>query len=203
VPEYPKKLVPSPGSKLFSGDNDRLIHHLDKELATAWLVMRRFSLIVNLGVQTRWPVYTKVIHDTMVSVTYRLLFMKFPAGSLDEVVRLGLLTFSYHGFLQWQDVKPPHHKFHTTYQGCVLHLGVVEEVTPQLTLWMLMIAANALFDISDEKWLEDSLRGCIDKCRIKSWKQMQELLKSFMWIPLLDERSGMQIYDWLFPDQEK
>jgi hypothetical protein len=68
---------------------------------------------------------------------------------------------------------------------------------------MLMIEANALFDISDEKWLEDSLRGCIDKCRIKSWKQMQELLKSFMWIPLLDERSGMQIYDWLFPDQEK
>jgi len=197
VPEYPKKLVPRPGSKPFSEDTDRVIPHLNKELVTAWWVMRRFCLIVNLGVQTQWPVYTEVIHDTMVSVIYRLLFMDFPAGSLNEVMRLGLLTFSYHSFLQWQDDKPPRHKFHTTYQECVLHLGVVKGVTPQLMLWLLMIAANTLFDVSNEEWLEHSMRDCIDKCRIMTWKQMQELLKSFIWIPLLDERSGMQIYDYI------
>jgi hypothetical protein len=45
----------------------------------------------------------EIVMDTMAAVMYRLLHMSFSSGSIDEVIRLGLLSLSYHIVLQWQD----------------------------------------------------------------------------------------------------
>jgi hypothetical protein len=57
-------------------------------------------------------------------------------------------------------------------------------------LWLLITGANSVFSISDEVWLMGHLREHADRCDMKTWKDMQGILKSFMWIALLDEEPG-------------
>jgi hypothetical protein len=186
-----------------SQDNIELIRNMDNDLATAWRVMRRFCLLVNLGTQTQRLIRLDIIHETMTAVIYRLLHMSFAAGSIDENVRHGLLAFSHHVFLQWQDIKLPYHHFLIAYRNCILHLKLVDGVSSQLMLWLLMTGANSIFNISDEAWLRECFREQADRCQVKTWKEMQDILKSFMWIALLDEQPGKHIYDVLNLDEEK
>jgi hypothetical protein len=203
VIEYPEKLLPASDDKMCSQDNIELIRNMDNDLATAWRVMRRFCLLVNLGTQTQRLMRLEIIHETMTAVMYRLLHMGFAAGSINETVRHGLLAFSHHVFLQWQDVKLPYHHFPTAYRNCILHLKLVDGVSSQLMLWLLVTGANSVFNISDEAWLREYLREHADRCEVKTWKEMQDILKSFMWIALLDEQPGKYIYDLLNLDKGK
>jgi hypothetical protein len=201
--EYPEKLLQASDDKMCSQDSIELIRNMDNDLATAWRVMRRFCLLVNLGTQAQRLIHLEIIHETMTAVIYRLLHMSFAAGSIDETIRHGLLAFSYHVFLQWQDIKLPYRHFPTTYQNCILGLELVDGVSSQLMLWLLMIGANSIFNISDEAWLREYLREHADRCQVKTWKGMQDILKSFMWITLLDEQPGKHIYDSLHLDKGK
>jgi hypothetical protein len=115
VIEYPEKLLPASDDKMCSQDIMALIRNMDNDLATAWRVMRRFCLLVNLGTQTQRLMRLEIIHETMTAVMYRLLHMGFAADSMNETVRHGLLAFSYHVFLQWQDIKLPYNHFPTAY----------------------------------------------------------------------------------------
>lgn len=58
-------------------------------------------MLVNLSTQTQQLVRTEIVYDTISAAIYRLLNIRFPTGSRDKIVRLGLLTFSYYVFLQW------------------------------------------------------------------------------------------------------
>jgi len=165
--------------------------------------MRRFCLLVNLGTQTQGFIRLEIIQETMTAVIYRLLHMGFAAGSLNETVRHGLLAYSHHVFLQWQDVKLPHYHFPTAYRTCILHHKLFDEVSSQLMLWLLMTGANSVFNISDEAWLREYLREHANRCQVKTWKEMQDILKSFMWITLLDEQPGLYIFDLLNLDKWK
>jgi len=198
MPKYPEKLLPGAGDKLGFQDNINLVGPIDDELSTAWRVMKRFCLLVNLGTQTQFLIDPEIIRETMASLMYRLLRMEFSHGSLDEVVRLGLLTFSHHVFLQWHDIKTPYYDFATAYRSHLLDIGLIDSASPQLIVWLLVTAADSLFQISEELWLEVSLRGYVGACNVKTWKGLQEMLKSFMWMPLLDEHRGKQVYDFLY-----
>lgn len=177
--------------------------YVDEKLVAAWGVMKNFCLLVNLGTQTQRLMDPTIIHGTMASVMYRLLHMTFDTGSLDEAVQLGLLAFSHHIFLQWQDIKPPNSHFSTAYGRCILGLNKLEMVSDQFTLWFLMTGAISLFHPADAGWLMDVLREYAGRCQVKCWKDMQEILKSFLWIALLDERPAKQVYDSVHLDEKE
>lgn len=193
--EYPEKLLSTSDNKIHFQDNIELIRNMDNDLATAWQVMGRFCLLVNLGTQTQRLMRPEIIHETMTAVIYRLLHMGFAAGSISETVRYGLLAFSHHVFLQWKDIKLPYHHFPTAYRNCILHLKPIDGVSSQLMVWLLMTGATSVFNISNEAWFKECLREHTDRCQVKTWKGMQEILKSFMWIVLLDEQLGECIYN--------
>lgn len=191
APEYPPMLLADAGSKTIYGDQVCT----DKDLATAWQAMRSFCLQVNIGTQTQRFVHPDIIYDTMTAVMYRLLHMTFPPGSLDEVVRQGLLAFSYHIFLQWQDIRPPYEPFRKVYKDCILAFHPDDEESSQFMLWLILVGAISVFDVSDEAWLRDLLREYVNRCGVRTWTQMVGILKSFMWIPLLDDRVGKSVYE--------
>lgn len=197
---YPKKLLPSSDDNTSSPGSSEFIQIVDNNLATAWKVMRRFCLLVNLSTQTQRLMNAEIIHETMVSVMYRLLHMRFANDSIDEAVRLGLLAFSHHVFLQWHDVRLPYSHFPNAYQCCMVELLLAEEAPSQLMLWLLMTGATSIFNTSDEAWLKESLRYHIDGCQAKTWKEVREILKLFMWIELLDDHPGKRIFDLLHLD---
>lgn len=180
-----------------------LLHNVDKDLATAWLVMKRFCYLVNLSTQTARFIRLEVIHETMIAIFYRLLDMKFDGGSMDESIRQGLLCFCYHIFLQWQDIRLPYHHFPTVYRSCFREVEQAGGISSQFTLWMLMIGAIAIFDVSEEPWLRKSLREYASSCGVKTWKEMQEILKSFLWISLLNDQPGKQIFGLIEEDERK
>ncbi|WAO82854.1 Hypothetical protein NCS54_00002400 [Fusarium falciforme] len=199
LPDYPAKLMPTSNDSLNLQNSSEFLQNLDSELATAWRAMRRFCLLVNLGAQTRRLMRPDLIRESMTAVTYRLLRMKLASGSMDEAIRHGLLAFCHHVFLQWQDIKLPYHYFPTVYRECIQCLKAVDAVSPQLILWLLMAGAISVF--GDEEWLKNDLREYTEKCGVKRWKEIHRTLNSLMWISLLDEQLGRNIYDSLYLDK--
>ncbi|KAK8108705.1 hypothetical protein PG984_014506 [Apiospora sp. TS-2023a] len=198
IPEYPEQLFSKPITKLRPEQGTDFISTLDEALAEAGQATRSFCLLANLGTQTRMLIPPETIHETMTAVMYRLFHMGFTPGSLNETVRLGLLVFTYHIFLQWQDIRPPSHGISTLYRQSLLHhVSDGGSIPPKTMVWLLMIGAVSLFNISEDDWLRDSLRKQLDIYHVRTWKDLQEILKSQLWIQQLDDRSGKHVYDSL------
>ncbi|KAI8959062.1 hypothetical protein F5Y11DRAFT_334300 [Daldinia sp. FL1419] len=197
VAEYPEKLLPASDDGSFPQDDMNLLRITDNDLAIVWRVLKRFCSFVHLGTQTRRTIRPDIIYETMIAAMYRLLHMRFSIRSIDNAVRQGLLAFCYHVFLQWQDIKPRCCHFTTAYQACILDLESHEGVSPRLMLWLLMTGAVSIFNIADEAWLRECIEVNIGRCKIRTWKEMHGLLKSFMWIDALDEQQGRNIYNCL------
>lgn len=107
IPAYPLNLLPEFNGTAQTRDTLEVAELIDGDLAEAWSVVRRFSLLVNLSTLVQRLVSTKVINETMNSVMYRLLCMCYAPDSVDQGVRLVLLAYCYHCCLQWRDVKLP------------------------------------------------------------------------------------------------
>ena len=197
LPDYPEQVLSSFSPSIYSQEDRQLVQDLNGHLAEVWLVMRKFSLLANLGTQTRMLIQPATIYETMTAVMYRLLRMGFAAGTLDESSRLGLLAFTHHIFLQWQDMRLPHHPLSESYRNYLQVHALGDTIPPRISLWLLMLGAISLFSVSDELWLADYLRRQAERCGVKTWKDGQKILKSSMWISLLDDKSGKQIYDSL------
>lgn len=173
------------------------VQDLNVSLAEVWRVTRKFCLLTNLGTQTQTLMQPATIYGTMTAVMYRLVRMGFVAGSLDEAVRLGLLAFTNHMFLQWKGVRLPRHGFSNHYRDYLQSRQGEDLIPLQVMLWLLITGAVSIFCLSAEPWLGDGLRRKIEQCGVRTWKNMQEALKTCMSIPLLDEERGMQVYEKL------
>jgi len=197
LPDYPEQVLSSFSRSSYNQEFMQLVQDLNGHLAEIWLVMRKFCLLANLGTQTRMLIQPATIYGTMTAVMYRLLRMSFAAGTLDESSRLGLLAFTHHVFLQWQDTRLPCHPLSESYRKHLQVHALRDPIPPRMSLWLLMIGAISLFSVSDELWLASYLRRQVERCGVETWKDGQEVLKSSMWISLLDDKSGKQIYDSL------
>jgi hypothetical protein len=66
-----------------SQDNcENFIRNIDKNLARAWKVMKRFCSLINLAAESKRKLSEEILLDTMASVMYRLLHMRFEIGSI-------------------------------------------------------------------------------------------------------------------------
>ncbi|TRX96344.1 hypothetical protein FHL15_002616 [Xylaria flabelliformis] len=193
IPAYPEALLRSPDELTGSLDNIELVQNVDHDLVTAWRVMRKFCLLVNVGTQTKQFIRPETICDTMAAVTYRLLETHFAIGSIDNILKHGLLVFTYHIFLQWSDLKLPYPHFPTAYRVRIENFMSHHDASPQLMLWLLMIGAISIFDAVEDSWLRREIQQYVEKCGVRTWKDMRDVLKSFMWIGLLDDRAGQDI----------
>ena len=176
-------------------DSDFFLDDIDNQLARAWKAMAAFCLMVNLAAESKSRIATETYLDTMASVTYRLLGMTyFEAGSTEEVIRLGLLAFASNVFLQWKRLGIRYFHLTTTYK---YHLARLRhsDVLPQLWLWLLMVGAVSVFGPADDEWLKPWLRVNIEICGVESWSDMQGILKSLMWIDLIHDASGEDVYN--------
>lgn len=167
---------------------------IDHELARAWKVMSDFCSVINFAADSGQRISTETLLDTMASVLYRLLDMCFEAGSSDEAIRLGLLTFSCSVFLQWRYLGMSYPYFTFMVRDCLARLQS-SQISSQLLLWLLMVGAVSVFDASDDEWLTPLLLVNIGLCEIDSWSKMQDLMKSFMWIGLVYDKPGKGVFD--------
>lgn len=134
----------------------------------------------------------------MASVMYRLLSLEFPPGSLDAMIRLGILGFCSHIFLQWTNVKIPHHHLQKTYKDCLLSLEPT--VSPQLHFWLLFSGDISLFTGADSVWLRPWLHTMAGLCGIRTWEEARAVLKRFLWVDFVHDQVGVEIFDAILKD---
>ena len=158
--------------------------------------MKYFCMLVDLGLQTQRRIRFETIHDAMTTIMYPLLPINdLLPSSVDENIRIGLLAFSYHVFVQWQDVKPFSYDFLSTYKSHLCSNSIRDNLPSKILLWLSMVGAISLYEIKDEPWLQQLLTDQLRNLGLHSWADMRETLKSVMWISLLDEKPGRDVYE--------
>jgi hypothetical protein len=165
-------------------------------LAQAWKFLERFCSTINSAAEHRRQLPKETLLNAMSSVMYRLLRMNsFDATSPDEAVRLGLLIFSSHIFLNWQDMKGPHTYLPHIYRSCLLNLKLPSILTSQLLLWLLMVGSLSVFTPADDAWLMPWMRVNIELCKAHSWGELRRQLQAFPWIDALHDTPAQSIFN--------
>jgi len=130
----------------------------------------------------------------MTSVMYRLLDMRFEAGSKDKIVRLGLIAFLCSVFLQWKHLGMSYPHVTLMFRNCLVEVAA-NQVAPELMIWLLVIGAVSVFDEKDDGWLKPLLRGNMILCGIGEWEEVQVVLKGFLWIGLVYDKPGKRVFE--------
>ncbi|KAK3989064.1 hypothetical protein QBC44DRAFT_267806 [Cladorrhinum sp. PSN332] len=173
--------------------------NVNKELVGTWKTLRDFSAVANYASGTRKLISMKTYGDFMISTMYSLLKMDFSGakGSLDEVVRLGLLAYSASVFLQWKKMTHSRSGPYPYLAGLLRKAlkGMGKEVEPELGLWLIMVGAVAVLDVAgeDEQWVGDALRAQMELCGVREWGELRRILERVMWIGLVHDVPGKQV----------
>ncbi|OGM47778.1 hypothetical protein ABOM_003239, partial [Aspergillus bombycis] len=175
--------------------NERFLEHIDDDLARTWSIMKRFCVLVNKAIGAQQRLSMEFFMETMTSVMYRLLHIKFETGSIAEAIRLGLLAFSSHIFLQWQDIRRQYVQFSASYKDSLVSLKYLDGVSSHIVLWLLMVGGISVFGTSDDEWLKPWLRANSQLCKVKSWPAMRGVLESFMWIGVIHDKPGKALFE--------
>lgn len=163
------------------------------ELARAWETTQTFCALLNYASDSERKIPQETYLNSMASVMYRLVHLSFPPGSLDELLRLGLLGFCSHTFLQWSFVKVPHRHLSAAFRSCLLSLE--DPVPPQTLLWILFIGPIAILADDDSGWLVERLAVTSHACGITSWSSFRTTLKRHLWVDFLHDHLGMGIFN--------
>ena len=183
------------GKRTEDSNSKAFLDDMDTELASAWLTMQKFCSLVSLAMETQRMFSMEIVLDTMASAMYRLLHMSFQTGSADEAIRLGLLAMGYCIFLQWQEMELPSSHFPAAFKSSIINLENRGGFPEPAMLWLLMVGGISIFSASDDAWLKGVLKVQVTLCHIRSWNEVREILKSFIWISPLHDTLGKAIFD--------
>lgn len=171
------------------------LRDFDSESAEAWETMWNFCRLMNLASTAERRLPPEIHLNTMAAVMYRLFFSTYRRGSAEEAFRLGVLAFCSHVFLRWQNVRLPYNHLSTSYKDCLATLISTDHIAPPTLLWLLAIGKLAISSESDGEWWNCQLGSCIKHCGLVSWTGMRDILKSFLWINVLHDIPGKEVFE--------
>ncbi|KAI1265496.1 hypothetical protein F5Y18DRAFT_53669 [Xylariaceae sp. FL1019] len=174
---------------------------LDPDVARAWRALEVFTSQLNNALRTKTKLLKESFLETIVSTMYRLLAMRFPMGSLSEMVRQALLAYGYATFIHWSNHIRPigGTSYPATYGQCITRFEQAGG-SPRIILWALLIGVNAIFIEEDMGWLDPLLKSHIDLYGHGTFEGTKILLHGFMWIDFLHDRSLKRVFARLYPD---
>ncbi|PYI03947.1 hypothetical protein BO78DRAFT_373950 [Aspergillus sclerotiicarbonarius CBS 121057] len=170
------------------------VRELDPGLARIWHIMQGFCAQINLTVESNGMIPEKDFLKTMASVMYPLLHMSFDCGSRNEAIRLALLSYGFDIFLQWRTTIP-YANLATSYRRCLSGLVMRDDVSPELWIWLLTVGGLSVFVPSARSYFRQWLLYHLGGCGVHTWAEMRAILSSFMWIGLVHDRAGKDIFD--------
>ena len=176
-------------------DADIFVQGLDRDLGQAWDIMTRFCALANISANSNNKLPKEVLLDTMGSVMYRLLHLRFKSGTTDEVTRLGLLSFSASVFLMVRHGAFSMPCYPSAFRDCLLNLAQPTIFPYQVLLWLLVAGSTAGFPQGDDVHLKSSMRTIATTHHVVSWDEMKEILKSVMWIDIIHDGAARVLFD--------
>ncbi|RDW88422.1 hypothetical protein BP6252_00454 [Coleophoma cylindrospora] len=169
----------------------------DEKLAELWDTLSNFCCLVNSVADKNIKLSDQILLNTMGSVMYALLRMNYPTNPINEAIRLGLLAFCSHSFLERRGIHLPNGYLCENYRTCFEDVNTQLRGASQVSLWFLMIGRISIFtsDTDDSAWIRSRLRERIGLNKDCSWPQLRLILKSFLWIDMLHDAPGKIIFE--------
>lgn len=188
---------PSPG---FFGEDtsSNLGKRLDPVLSAIFNTMRYFCGLVNIAARDEAARLTEdAFLHAMGSILYRLLYLRYERGSLDETIRLSLLALSAPIFLDWKTVYWVNGHFIASWRHCLTDLLTgLTCFAPQDSIWILMTGALSMSHDPDfRSQLLGGLQVLTASSHVTMWEDLEKLLQSYVWIRVLFDEPAKDIFD--------
>ncbi|KAK6347665.1 hypothetical protein TWF718_005504 [Orbilia javanica] len=182
--------------------SEKFLENIEPKLAEAWTFLKGFCYIMNSAAESNRRLPQSTLMNAMTSIMYRLISMSFKKESVDEAIRLGLLSFSSYIFLRWQSVTLAYIHLPTVYKSSLVNLNLSKEFPPEMMLWLLMVGAISVFGEGDNVWLRPWLKVNFELCGVKGWEDLKGVLKGLMWVGIVIDQAGKEVYEGCVGKQE-
>ncbi|KAK4244159.1 hypothetical protein C7999DRAFT_44144 [Corynascus novoguineensis] len=188
------------------GESRVMTMRLDPRLLNVWADLREFSELANSVTSRRGPkVPAKTASLLEQSVPHRLLRL----GIFHEFLRICMLAYVKMLLIRLKGIgkkmvflsewlKRVLTRFRTNINHQLL-LGGDPAAAVKLLLWGAFIAGVAIFDDSEEIWLNDLLQHSLAVLELRTWDDTRAVLKEFLWIDAVFDEPGRQLFQRLRP----
>jgi hypothetical protein len=172
-------------------------HIPDRKLAETWDTLSNFCDLVNWVAVKNIKLSDQILINVMGSVMYALLEMSFPTNPVNEAIRLGLLAFCSHSFLERRGIHLPKDDLCERYKICLTNVNTRLPGDSELSLWFLVMGKISIFpgDSDDSVWVKSRIREQIGLKNDCSWPKLRLNLKSFLWIDIIHDAPGKMIFE--------
>ncbi|KAK6079207.1 hypothetical protein SCUP234_05760 [Seiridium cupressi] len=182
-----------PTTKRCAAELEGFLGRIDTRLRLVWLDLAEFVRAVNIARQTRLDIDSELYMEAMVSIHYRLLYLRYDVGDVCEAVRLGLLAFASTLFLQWRDIKTRFEHLARRFRHALSLLRYNKEVMPaELRLWLYMAGPICVFDDA-EAALYPPLIEVLRYLQLTTWEEVKQTMKAILWVDFLHDFRGKSI----------
>ncbi|RVD89240.1 uncharacterized protein DFL_000256 [Arthrobotrys flagrans] len=189
-------------SKVAHPVSEKFLENITPALAEAWTFLKGFSYLMNSAAESDRRLPQSTLMNAMTSTMYRLISMSFKQNSIDEAIRLGLLSFSSYIFLRWQSITLEYIHLPTVYKSSLVNLNLSQEFPPEIMLWLLMVGAISMFGEEDNVWLKPWLKVNFELCGVGGWGDLKGVLKGLMWVEIVLDKAGEQVYEGCVGEEE-
>lgn len=190
----PKDSDSDPDPEIPTSDIGHFLDSLDARLRSAWDDLAEFSQAANIATQCKLRIDTELYQEVMVSIHYRLANLRFDTGSIDETIRLTLLSFSSTLFLQWCGTRT---RFEFLSQNMKTSVSLLKDhdgnIPAPLMLWIYIVGAVSVFDEQEQAAFQPDLIEVLRVMKLKSWKEVTSSLKSAIWVDVLHDLLAKRI----------
>lgn len=176
----------------------RCLKAVDDRVSEIWCSLASFTALIEFAAASQQKMSTSMYLESMTSTLYRLVSFALPQQALDELLRLALLMFACSAFLQWRTCGMPYTQLAIDFRKTLSAVDSTD-LDPEFELWLILIASIAVLEESDQIQLEARFRRCLLACHADSWLDVREIARAFLWIPLIHDRPGQQLYAFLLP----
>ncbi|XXG98039.1 hypothetical protein Hte_004356 [Hypoxylon texense] len=167
---------------------------LDIRLRLVWDDLSEFTRAANIATQCKLAIDGELYQEVMISIHYRLVNLRFDAGSVSDLIRLALLAFASSIFLQWCDVKTRYENLSESLRDALSILSRDSSAMPtQLVLWLYIIGRVSVLGEAEQVWFRPALAGVLRSMKLKSWNEVKLVLSYVLWVDVLLDPLAKQI----------
>ncbi|KAF2498479.1 hypothetical protein BU16DRAFT_536502 [Lophium mytilinum] len=171
---------------------------LDTRLHSIWDDISEFVRAANIATQCNRGIDSELYQEVMVSIHYRLVNLRFNTGTINEVTRLALLSFSSTLFLQWRGVKIRFERLAQDLKRALSMLGRSSEAIPaQLIVWLYITGSICVFNEHEQAYFQPVLVEALQSMR--SWHEIRSSLKSVLWVDVLHDPPAKHMVEVMVP----
>lgn len=174
---------------------ETFLANIETRLRIVWGDLFELTRAANIATQCERSLDSELYQEVMVSIHYRLVKLRFGSDITEELIRLGLLAFASHLFLQWRGVKIRFEHLAQRFANVLSLQSEAKSLPPQLALWVHTIGAIAVFNELEQVSWQPILTDLLRKMDLGSWNEVRACLKCILWVDTVQDTPAKRVVE--------